>query len=174
MWAPRFAQASAIVLDMEAWDAIRARRNVRQFADRPLPAADLDRILEAGRRAPSSRNWQPWDFVVVTDRRQLEELAKVWRGADHVARAAAAIACLGLVLDDAMKTKRLPVAGRRRAPARLQDPVEIRRGERSVGELADVAPGLDRIPRLHVEDDSASLREPGCPHWLRPSDARDP
>ena len=105
MWAPRFAQASAIVLDMEAWDAIRARRNVRQFADRPLPAADLDRILEAGRRAPSSRNWQPWDFVVVTDRRQLEELAKVWRGADHVARAAAAIACLAPVLDDAMQNQ---------------------------------------------------------------------
>jgi nitroreductase len=88
---------------METWDAIRARRNVRQFADRPLPEADLDRILEAGRRAPSSRNWQPWDFVVVTDRGQLEELAKVWRGADHVARAAAAIACLGPVLDDAMQ-----------------------------------------------------------------------
>jgi nitroreductase len=86
---------------METWDAIRARRNVRTFADRPIAAADLDRVLEAGRRAPSSRNWQPWDFVVVTDRAQLAELANVWRGAHHVAGAAAAITCLGPVLDDA-------------------------------------------------------------------------
>ncbi len=52
---------------METWDAITARRNVRQFTDRPIPDADLDRILEAGRIAPSSQNNQPWDFVVVTD-----------------------------------------------------------------------------------------------------------
>jgi nitroreductase len=84
---------------METWDAIRARRNVRVFAERPIAEADLDRILEAGRRAPSSRNWQPWDFVVVTDRAQLTELANVWRGAAHVAGAAAAIVCLGPVVD---------------------------------------------------------------------------
>src|SRR4051794_41253275 len=76
---------------METWDAITSRRNVRSFADRPLAEDDLDRILEAGRRAPSSRNTQPWDFVVVTDREQLGELAKVWRGAGHVAGSAAAI-----------------------------------------------------------------------------------
>jgi nitroreductase len=56
---------------MQTWDAIASRRNVRSFADRPIPAAELDQILEAGRRAPSSQNWQPWDFIVVTDRRQL-------------------------------------------------------------------------------------------------------
>jgi nitroreductase len=86
---------------MEAWDAITARRNVREFDDRPLARADLDRILEAGRRAPSSRNWQPWDFVVVTDREQLGELAKVWRGAGHVARSAATIALILPLTDDA-------------------------------------------------------------------------
>ena len=83
---------------METWDAIQARRNVRVFAERPVADADLDRILEAGRRAPSSRNWQPWDFVLVTDRAQLPDLANVWRGAAHVAGAAAVIVCLGPVL----------------------------------------------------------------------------
>ena len=56
---------------METWDAIRSRRNVRRYTAEPLPPDHLDQILEAGRRAPSSRNWQPWDFVVVTDRDQL-------------------------------------------------------------------------------------------------------
>jgi nitroreductase len=71
---------------------MRARRNVRQFTDQQVPDEALDRILEAGRRAPSAGNWQPWDFVLVTDRSQLVELAKVWQGARHVAGAAAAIA----------------------------------------------------------------------------------
>jgi len=71
---------------MQTWDAITSRRNVRSFADRPIAAADLDQILEAGRRAPSSQNWQLWDFIVVTDREQLRELAGVWRGAAHLAR----------------------------------------------------------------------------------------
>jgi nitroreductase len=79
---------------METWDAIMARRNVREFQDRPLPREQLERILEAGRRAPSSRNWQPWDFILVTDREQLRELAKVWRGAGHVATSAATIALI--------------------------------------------------------------------------------
>lgn len=77
---------------MEIWDAIRSRRNVREFMSDPIEAADLDRILEAARRTPSSRNWQPWDFIVVTERQRLERLAKVWQGAGHVAGAAAAIA----------------------------------------------------------------------------------
>ena len=73
---------------MDTWDAITSRRNVRQFTDRPLPDDDLERILEAGRRAPSSRNWQPWDFIAVTDRAQLRELSQVWRGGAHVAGSA--------------------------------------------------------------------------------------
>ena len=85
---------------METWDAITARRNVREFADRPISDVNLDRILEAGRRAPSARNWQPWDFVLVTDRAVLGELSKVWVGAGHVAKSAAAIVLVAPVLDD--------------------------------------------------------------------------
>jgi len=77
---------------MQTWDAITSRRNVRSFTDQPVSADHLDRILEAGRRSPSSRNTQPWDFVLVTDRSQLQALSKVWVGAGHVAGAAAAIA----------------------------------------------------------------------------------
>src|SRR3954471_3434340 len=85
---------------METWDAIASRRNVRRFEDRPVPPDALDRILEAGRRAPSSRNWQPWDFVVVTDRDQLRELAKVWEHGAHVAESAATIALILPRTDD--------------------------------------------------------------------------
>ena len=77
---------------METWDAIRSRRNVRSYADTPIPDEHLGRILEAGRRSPSSKNWQPWDFILVTDRQQLIELAKVWQYAGYLARSAATIA----------------------------------------------------------------------------------
>jgi nitroreductase len=87
-------------MNMETWDAITSRRNIREFADQAIDTAVLDQILEAGRRAPSSRNWQPWDFVVVTDRAQLQELSKVWQGAGHVARSAATIALVLGVIED--------------------------------------------------------------------------
>jgi nitroreductase len=79
---------------LETWDAIRSRRNVRSYTDEPIEPAQLDQILDAGRRAPSASNWQPWDFVVVTDRDQLVRLATVWRGAGHVAHSAATIALI--------------------------------------------------------------------------------
>lgn len=85
---------------METWNAIRARRNVRDYEDRPIDASDLDRILEAARRSPSSRNQQRWDFVVVTDRQRLQRLAQVWRGADHVASSAATIGLVAPVETD--------------------------------------------------------------------------
>jgi len=86
---------------METWDALRARRNVRTFTRQPVAPHDLDQILEAGRRAPSAGNWQPWDFVVVTDRPQLQRLSGVWRGAGHVAGAAAAVAIVARQPEDA-------------------------------------------------------------------------
>jgi nitroreductase len=82
---------------MEFWDTFTSRRNVRSYEDRPIPADDLDRILEAGRRAPSSQNTQPWDFVVVTEHDRLQRLAQVWRGAGHVAGSAATIALVAPV-----------------------------------------------------------------------------
>src|SRR5215469_9672165 len=82
---------------METWDAITSRRNIRAYIDRSLPDDALERILEAGWRAPSARNSQPWDFVVVTDREQLQELSQVWQGGGHIAQAGAAV---GLVIDD--------------------------------------------------------------------------
>lgn len=85
---------------METWDAIRSRRNVRTYADRPIADKDLDRILEAARRTPSSSNRQRWDFVVCTDRAQLEDLSRVWRGAGHVATSAATIALVAPSSDD--------------------------------------------------------------------------
>lgn len=77
---------------MQTWDAVRSRRNIRTYSDEPVSEADLLRIVEAGWRAPSAKNRQPWDFVLVTESAQLQELSTVWAGAGHIASAPAAIA----------------------------------------------------------------------------------
>jgi nitroreductase len=91
---------------METWDAIRSRRNVRQYADRPASEEDLNQILEAARRSPSSQNWQPWDFILVTERAQLRQLSTVGVGAGHVAGSAATIALIAAADADTLRRAR--------------------------------------------------------------------
>ena len=85
---------------MDTWDAIRSRRKLTSYADTPIEEEKLHQILEAGRRSPSSRNSQRWDFVLVRDRQQLQQLANVWAGAAHIADAAAAVGVVAPTSDD--------------------------------------------------------------------------
>ncbi len=77
---------------MNTWNAVRTKRAVREFADRPIAPDDLERIVRAGTRAHSSKNQQRWAFVVVRDPARLEALSKVGPHAGHIAGAAAAVA----------------------------------------------------------------------------------
>lgn len=77
---------------MDTWEAIRSKRVVRNFDARRLDPAHLERILDAGRHAGSSKNLQRWDFIVVEDRDRLRSLAAVGPFAGHLAGAAAAVA----------------------------------------------------------------------------------
>jgi len=77
---------------MEVRDAVRTKRAVREFADRPLAEEDLTAILDAGRRAHSAKNRQRWAFIVVRDRERLAQLATLGPWCGHVAGAAAAVA----------------------------------------------------------------------------------
>jgi nitroreductase len=72
--------------------AIRTKRAVRAFADRPIEETAIQRILWAGRRAGSSKNLQRWHFIVCRDREHLCELSHVGAYAGHLAKAAAAVA----------------------------------------------------------------------------------
>ena len=92
---------------MQTWEAIRSRRNVRSFEDRPIADDHLDEILESGRRSPSSQNWQPWDFILVRQRDQLLQLSHVWRGAGHVAHSAATIALIAPLAKEDRQRDRL-------------------------------------------------------------------
>ncbi len=77
---------------MDVWEAITGKRAIRQFRGDPLPEEAVRRILDAGRRAQSAKNSQPWDFIAVQDRARLEALSRCGEWLGHVAGAALAVA----------------------------------------------------------------------------------
>lgn len=79
---------------MNVSEAIRFKRAVRRFKDDPLPGDVILQILNAGRRAQSSKNTQPWHFIAVTDRAVLKALAETGTYAGHLGGAALGVAIL--------------------------------------------------------------------------------
>jgi nitroreductase len=79
---------------MNVSDAIRTKRAVRQFTDQPLPDEVVRTILNAGRRAQSAKNIQPWRFVAVRERQTLQKLSTLGTYAGHMAGAALAVLIL--------------------------------------------------------------------------------
>ena len=55
---------------------VQKRRSIREYQDQPVESEKIDRLIEAALRAPSSRGFNPWKFVVVTDRDLLDKLSK--------------------------------------------------------------------------------------------------
>jgi nitroreductase len=53
----------------------KKRRSIRQYLDKPVEREKTDKLIEAALRAPSSRGFNPWEFVVVTDRVLLDKLS---------------------------------------------------------------------------------------------------
>jgi nitroreductase len=88
-------------VEMSVREAVATKRMVRKFEDRPLQPDDLVRILNAGRRAASSKNLQRWDFIVCRERDHLVALSNVGTYADHLAGAAVGIALVTPTSHDA-------------------------------------------------------------------------
>ncbi len=76
---------------MDAYLAVVGKREVRHYQQRPILEDDLTKILEAGRASGSSRNRQPWRFVVVMDRAGLTALGAVVSRPSNVIECAAAV-----------------------------------------------------------------------------------
>jgi nitroreductase len=73
---------------MTVTDAVRAKRAVRAYSAERVPEEQIRAVLNAGRRAQSSKNSQPWTFVVVTEREQLQRLSTAGTYAGHMATSA--------------------------------------------------------------------------------------
>jgi len=77
-------------------EAIQKRVTIRRWKPMPVEKEKIVKVLEAGRRAPSWGNVQPWRFIVVQDKARIEELAKAASGQPQIRTAPAVIVCCGL------------------------------------------------------------------------------
>ena len=76
---------------MELYDVIKKRKSVRKYKTDPIPEDVLNRILDAGRMAPSAKNIQPWHFVVIREPEMKKKVAEACRNQFFIADAGAII-----------------------------------------------------------------------------------
>ena len=86
---------------MDVYDAVARRCSVRAYEDKPIEQDKLDRVLEAGRVAPTARNRQEFRAVVVRDAGLRAKLAEA-AGQEFIAQAPVVIAMVGLTPDATM------------------------------------------------------------------------
>jgi nitroreductase len=79
---------------MKVSEAILLKRAVRNFSTEPIPEPSIQSILNAGRRAQSSKNSQPWHFIAITDKVTLKALSECGHSASHLAGAALGVAII--------------------------------------------------------------------------------
>jgi nitroreductase len=82
-------------MTMDLMQAIRARRSIRNYLDKPVEEVKLLAVLEAGRLAPSARNMQDWRFIVVKDAATRQKMAVAARDQQFVGQAPVIIAACG-------------------------------------------------------------------------------
>ena len=101
--------------------AVRTVRQARQYKPDAVPAEVVNELLEVARWTGSSRNTQPWHFVVVTDREKLKAISELRTAINWVAQAPLAIAIvlgganhLSEAYDEGRVTERILIAARTR------------------------------------------------------------
>lgn len=82
---------------MDTFDALALRSSVRAYAPKKIDRGDLEKLVDAGRRAPTARAVEPWEFVVVTDKNVLSELGRI---ADHGPFIKDSAACIAVFCDN--------------------------------------------------------------------------
>lgn len=80
---------------MDALDVLFTRRSIRRYTGEPVSEADLKVLLEAAMNAPSANGRQPWHFIVVTERAQIDAIMGVHPYSKMLAEAQAAIVVCG-------------------------------------------------------------------------------
>lgn len=77
---------------MDALEILKTRRSIRAYKDKPISKDILEKIVDAGRFAPTARNVQPWEFIAITKTDTLKKIADLAENARFLAQAKAGIA----------------------------------------------------------------------------------
>jgi nitroreductase len=77
---------------MDAIEALKKRRSIRLFLDKPIAKADLETLVDIARFAPTARNVQPWEFIVITDSGILTKISSLAENGRFISGSKACIA----------------------------------------------------------------------------------
>lgn len=77
---------------MDAVEAMKIRRSVREYKDKPISKEMLEKMIDAARFAPTARNVQPWEFIVITQPDILKKIGQLAENGRFVSQAKACIA----------------------------------------------------------------------------------
>ncbi|MBU1727144.1 MAG: nitroreductase family protein [Candidatus Omnitrophica bacterium] len=77
---------------MDALEVLKVRRSIREYADKAIPREILEKIVDEARFAPTARNVQPWEFIVITNEATLKKLGELAENGRFLAQAKACIA----------------------------------------------------------------------------------
>jgi len=78
----------------ECKDLLLSRRSIRRYRDESVPREVILEVLDIARHAPSARNSQPWEYIIIDDEDLLQKLSKIHAGALPLSRAKAAVVIL--------------------------------------------------------------------------------
>jgi len=87
---------------MDVIEAIKRRRSIRKYQDREIEEEKINRVLDAGRLAPSARNLQDWRFIVIRDKKTRQKLIPAAKGQTFIGEAPVVIAACGTPTDYVM------------------------------------------------------------------------
>ena len=77
---------------MDHLEMFKTRRSVREYSDEKISKELLEKIVDTGRFAPTARNVQPWEFIVITQTPTLKKLSELAENGRFLAQAKACIA----------------------------------------------------------------------------------
>jgi nitroreductase len=77
---------------LDAIEALKTRRSVRLYEEKPVPRETIETIIDTARLAPSSNNIQPWEFIVVTEPETRKKIADLTDHGKFIAQAGACVA----------------------------------------------------------------------------------
>jgi len=79
---------------MQTKEALKTRRSIRNFKAKPIPRNLIEELIDCGRYAPTARNIQPWEFVVITKKEVLQKLGALAENGRFLEESSCCIAVL--------------------------------------------------------------------------------
>jgi nitroreductase len=76
---------------MDFWEVVKKRSSVREYSDKKIETEKLEKIVDAARLAPTARGEEPWEFIVVADKKRLEDLGEITDHGKFLKTAAAGV-----------------------------------------------------------------------------------